>query len=85
MNVEGLFVLAFRRCFREFTEFFFWKGNALSLALTKDLVMPLVNPIGRAAEGRGPRLKVLQLILKRDRLYRSILFGSGVAQQGCSS
>ena len=51
-----------RRWFREFTEFFFQKGNALNLAiavvvgtqfqqivdaLTKDLLMPLINPLIR--------------------------------------
>lgn len=51
-----------RRWFREFTEFFFQKGNALNLAiavvvgtqfqqivdaLTKDLLMPLLNPLIR--------------------------------------
>ena len=55
-------MLAFRRWLREFTEFFFQKGNALNLAiavvvgtqfqqivdaLTKDLLMPLVNPLIR--------------------------------------
>ena len=55
-------MLAFRRWFREFTEFFFQKGNALNLAiavvvgtqfqqivdaLTKDLLMPLLNPLIR--------------------------------------
>ena len=55
-------MLAFRRWFKEFTEFFFQKGNALNLAiavvvgtqfqqivdaLTKDLLMPLVNPLIR--------------------------------------
>ena len=55
-------MLAFRRWFREFTDFFFQKGNALNLAiavvvgtqfqqivdaLTKDLLMPLVNPLIR--------------------------------------
>ena len=52
----------FRRWLREFTEFFFQKGNALNLAiavvvgsqfqqivdaLTKDLLMPLLNPLIR--------------------------------------
>ena len=56
------FMLVFRRWFREFTEFFFQKGNALNLAiavvvgtqfqqivdaLTKDLLMPLLNPLVR--------------------------------------
>jgi large conductance mechanosensitive channel len=56
------FMLAFRRWLKEFTEFFFQKGNALNLAiavvvgtqfqqivdaLTKDLLMPLVNPLIR--------------------------------------
>ena len=60
--VLWLFMLAFRRWLREFTEFFFQKGNALNLAiavvvgtqfqqivdaLTKDLLMPLVNPLIR--------------------------------------
>ena len=55
-------MLAFRRWLREFTEFFFQKGNALNLAiavvvgtqfqqivdaLTKDLLMPLLNPLIR--------------------------------------
>ena len=55
-------MLAFRRWLREFMEFFFQKGNALNLAiavvvgtqfqqivdaLTKDLLMPLVNPLIR--------------------------------------
>ena len=55
-------MLAFRRWFREFTEFFFQKDNALNLAiavvvgtqfqqivdaLTKDLLMPLLNPLIR--------------------------------------
>ena len=57
-----VFQLAFRRWLREFTEFFFQKGNALNLAiavvmgtqfqqivdaLTKDLLMPLLNPLIR--------------------------------------
>ena len=55
-------MLALGRWFREFTEFFFQKGNALNLAiavvvgtqfqqivdaLTKDLLMPLLNPLIR--------------------------------------
>jgi large conductance mechanosensitive channel len=55
-------MLALRRWFREFTEFFFQKGNALNLAiavvvgtqfqqivdaLTEDLLMPLLNPLIR--------------------------------------
>ena len=55
-------VIFLRRWFREFTEFFFQKGNALNLAiavvvgtqfqqivdaLTKDLLMPLLNPLIR--------------------------------------
>ena len=55
-------MLAFRRWLREFTEFFFQKGNAFNLAiavvvgtqfqqivdaLTKDLLMPLLNPLIR--------------------------------------
>ena len=55
-------MLAFRRWLREFTDFFFQKGNALNLAiavvvgtqfqqivdsLTKDLLMPLLNPLVR--------------------------------------
>ena len=55
-------MLLLRRWFREFTEFFFQKGNALNLAiavvvgtqfqqivdaLTKDLLMPLLNPLIR--------------------------------------
>ena len=58
----GFFMLAFRRWLREFTEFLFQKGNALNLAiavvvvtqfqqivdaLTKDLLMPLLNPLIR--------------------------------------
>ena len=52
--------MIFQRWFKEFTEFFFTKGNALNLAiavvvgsqfqqivdsLTKDLLMPLINPL----------------------------------------
>lgn len=52
----------FRRWLREYTEFFFKKGNALELAigvlvatqfqqvvdvLSKDLLMPLINPLVR--------------------------------------
>jgi len=55
-------VMPFRRWLREFTEFFFQKGNALNLAiavvvgtqfqqivdsLSKDLLMPLLNPLVR--------------------------------------
>lgn len=55
-------MLDLRRWFREFTDFFFQKGNALNLAiavvvgtqfqqivdaLTKDLLMPLLNPLIR--------------------------------------
>ena len=55
-------MLALRRWFREFTEFFFQEGNALNLAiavvvgtqfqqvvdaLTEDLLMPLLNPLIR--------------------------------------
>ena len=57
-----MIMLLLRRWFREFTEFFFQKGNALNLAiavvvgtqfqqivdaLTKDLLMPLLNPLIR--------------------------------------
>ena len=70
-------MLAFRRWLREFTEFFFQKGNALNLAiavvvgtqfqqivdaLTKDLLMPLVNPLIPYAGGQlliGQALNVL--------------------------
>lgn len=55
-------MISLRPWFREFTEFFFQKGNALNLAiavvvgtqfqqivdaLTKDLLMPLLNPLIR--------------------------------------
>ena len=55
----------YRRWIREFTEFFFQKGNALNLAiavvvgrqfqqivdaLTKDLLMPLLNPLIRQGD-----------------------------------
>lgn len=55
-------MISLRRWFREFSEFFFQKGNALNLAiavvvgtqfqqivdaLTKDLLMPLLNPLIR--------------------------------------
>lgn len=56
------FVMFLRRWLREFTEFFFQKGNALNLAIavvvgtqfqqivdaiSKDLLMPLLNPLVR--------------------------------------
>ncbi len=63
--MDGLTTFSFfmvRRWFREFTDFFFQKGNALNLAiavvvgtqfqqvvdaLTQDLLMPLLNPLIR--------------------------------------
>lgn len=63
--MDGLTTFAFfmvKRWFREFTDFFFQKGNALNLAiavvvgtqfqqvvdaLTQDLLMPLLNPLIR--------------------------------------
>ena len=56
-----------RRWLREFTEFFFQKGNALNLAIavvvgtqfqqivdaiSKDLLMPLLNPLVRGGNGK---------------------------------
>lgn len=58
-------VMILRRWLREFTEFFFQKGNALNLAIavvvgtqfqqivdaiSKDLLMPLLNPLVRGGD-----------------------------------
>ena len=58
-----------RRWLREFTEFFFQKGNALNLAIavvvgtqfqqivdaiSKDLLMPLLTPLVRGGDWQNP-------------------------------